>query len=56
MMGIDEDLTAKIRELQSKLKAIQIGDPTSILKDIVEILAMMDEVKTVKRKYYGKAR
>ena len=58
MMGIDEEARKRIRELKERFAKpnILIGDPTSILKEIIEILAMMDEVKTTRRKYYGKAR
>jgi hypothetical protein len=55
-MGIDENTTEKIKNLKEKMSNpnVVFGDLTSVVKEIVEILTMMDEVKTVRRKYYGK--
>ena len=57
-MGTDEEASKRIRELKERFAKpnILIGDPTSILKEIIEILSMLDEVKTTRRKYYGKAK
>lgn len=55
-MGIDEEASRRIKELKERFSQskVLIGDPTSILKEIIEILVILDEVKTTKRKYYGK--
>ena len=55
-MGIDEDARKRIKDLKERFSQpnVLIGDPASIIREIVEILFMLDEIKTTRRKYYGK--
>ncbi len=57
-MGTDEEASKRIRELKERFSkpGAMMGDPTSIIKEIIEILFMLDKVKTTRRKYYGKAK